>query len=112
LQSADVSSGRKTDGGAEIVFFNVPTPGKSNNATSVGETQAQNKLLVYPNPVTGAHIKFNQSINCMIYNYSGVLIFVGQEVNEIDVSNYPPGLYIIITDDSRRVKFVKFSSEH
>jgi hypothetical protein len=50
LQPEDVSSGRKTDGSPEIVFFYVPTPGKSNNATSAGEVQAQEQLIVYPNP--------------------------------------------------------------
>ena len=110
LQTNDVSRGRKTDGAAEIVFFSVPTPGKSNNTSSVGELDDQSKLIVYPNPVSGPVIKFNQSINCRIYNYSGMMIFSGRDVTDIDVSNYPPGLYMIVTDDGRMVKFVKFSS--
>jgi hypothetical protein len=110
LQTKDVSRGRKTDGAAEIVFFSVPTPGKSNNTSAVGELDDQSKLIVYPNPVSGPVIKFNQSINCRIYNYSGMMIFRGKDVTDIDVSNYPPGLYMIVTDDGRMVKFVKFSS--
>jgi hypothetical protein len=110
LQTNDVSRGRKTDGAAEIVFFNVPTPGKSNNTTSAEETRDQSKLIVYPNPVSGPVIKFSQSINCRIYNYSGMMIFSGRDVTDIDVSNYRPGLYMIVTDDGRMVKFVKFSS--
>jgi hypothetical protein len=88
----------------------MPTPGRSNNTTSAEETSDQSKLIVYPNPVSGPVIKFNQSINCRIYNYSGMMIFSGRDVTDIDVSSFPPGMYMIVTDDGRMVKFVKFSS--
>jgi hypothetical protein len=110
LQQEDVSRGRKSDGAAEMVFFNVPTPGKSNIATSAGDTQAQAELIVYPNPAEGPVIRFNQSISCRIYNYSGTVMSEGRDVTEIDVSNYPPGLYMIVTDDGRVVRLIRYSS--
>ena len=67
LQTNDVSRGRKTDGAIEIVIFHVPTPGKSNNATSAGEVQAPDQLIVYPNPAFDGMIRLNEKINCRIY---------------------------------------------
>ena len=106
LQEEDVSRGRKIDGVAEMVFFNVPTPGRSNNATPVEDTQSDNGLVVYPNPVQGDKVRINQKINCRIYNSRGTIVFTGCEVDEIDLQDYPPGLYILLTDDGRSVKFI------
>jgi spore coat protein CotH len=106
LQTNDVSRGRKTDGSIEIVIFHVPTPGKSNNITSAGEVQAPDQLIVYPNPAFDGMIRLNEKINCTIYNSGGIVVFKGNEVDEIDLNNYPAGLYIIATDDGRRVKFI------
>lgn len=106
LQSNDVSSGRKSDGAIEIVFFHVPTPGRSNNTTPVEETQADNRLIVYPNPGYGANVRLNQKINCRIYNSRGTMVFKGTEVDEINLQDYPSGLYVILTDDGRSIKFI------
>jgi hypothetical protein len=106
LQSNDVSSGRKSDGAIEIVFFHVPTPGRSNNATPVEYTQAENRLIVYPNPAHGDKVRLNQKINCRIYNSWGTVVFTGNEVDEIYLQDYPSGLYVILTDDGRSVKFI------
>jgi hypothetical protein len=110
LQSNDVSSGRKSDGAIEIVFFHVPTPGRSNNATPIEDAQADNRLAVYPNPAYGANVRLNQKINCRIYNSRGTMVFKGTEVDEIDLHDYAPGMYILLTDDGRAVKFIVVSS--
>jgi spore coat protein H len=109
LQSEDISSGRKSDGATEIVFFSKPTPGASNNATPVDDTQADNRLTVYPNPAYGTKVRLNQKINCRIYNSRGMMVFAGTEVDEIDLRYYESGLYIILTDDGRIVKFIVVS---
>jgi len=111
LQLDDISSGRKTDGAPEIVIFYVPTPGKSNNATSAGEVQAPNRLIVYPNPAYDGMVRINEKINCTIYNSRGTTVFKGKEVDEIDLHDYPAGLYIIVTDDGRRIKFIVARSD-
>jgi spore coat protein H len=110
LQAADVSSGRKSDGAIEIVFFNVPTPGRSNNTTPVEDTQADGRLVIYPNPAYGGRVRLNQKINCRIYNSRGTMVFKGTEVDAIDLHDYAPGMYIILTDDGRSVKFIVLSS--
>lgn len=106
VQTEDVSCGRKSDGAAQIVFFSTPTPGKSNNLSAVDVTADDEKLSVYPNPVTGSTIRFSRLTGCRIYNSAGIMMFTGREVSEIDISNYPPGLYIIITGEGQRVKFI------
>ncbi|MFZ0473584.1 MAG: lamin tail domain-containing protein, partial [Bacteroidales bacterium] len=111
LQQEDVSRGRKNDGAIEIVFFNVPTPGRSNNATSVEDALDQNPLIVYPNPSYGNKVRLNQTIDCIIYNSRGAVVFKGTEVNEIDLSDYLPGLYLILADDGRMVKFIVAGSK-
>jgi hypothetical protein len=111
LQSGDVSNGRKSDGATEIVFFNVPTPGRSNNATSVEDALAQNPLFVYPNPSYGTKVRLNQKINCSIVDSRGTVMFRGTDVDEIDLQAYAPGMYIIITDDGRSVKFIIVRSQ-
>ncbi len=110
MQQEDVSRGRKSDGAIEIVFFNVPTPGRSNNATSVEDTHADNRLVVYPNPSYGTTVRLNQKIDCGIYDTHGTMVFRGTEVDEIDLHGYAPGLYIILADDGRSVKFIVISS--
>ena len=111
LQQEDVSRGRKNDGAIEIVFFNVPTPGRSNNATSVEDALDQNPLIVYPNPSYGTKVRLNQKIDCIIYNSRGAVVYKGTEVDEIDLSDYLPGLYIIMADDGRMVKFIVARSQ-
>jgi spore coat protein H len=107
-QSEDISCGRKSDGAAEIVFFSSPTPGKSNDLSAVDETGVDEKLMIYPNPATGTAIRLNQVTDCRIFNSSGVLMFAGKDVREIDVSSYPPGLYILVSADGQSVKFIVF----
>jgi hypothetical protein len=107
-QTEDVSCGRESDGAPEIVFFTTPTPGRSNNLSAVDQTVVDERLMVYPNPATGATIRLNKLMDCRIYNSSGVMIYSGREVREIDVSSYPPGLYIIVSDDGQRGKFIVY----
>jgi hypothetical protein len=49
-QTTDISEGRATDGADNWVFFNVPTPGASNNTTPVDpdpEPNPSNKKVIY-----------------------------------------------------------------
>jgi spore coat protein CotH len=108
VQSEDISCGRKTDGAAQIVFFNTPTPGRSNNLSAIDVTEDDDKFIVYPNPVTGTTLRFSRLTGCRIYNSAGIMMYAGREVGELNVSSYPPGIYIIITDDGQRVRFIVY----
>jgi len=107
LQREDVSMGRKSDGADEIVFLSVATPGRSNNTTSAGGVEPGRGFTVYPNPVAGETLRLSEAADCRVYNSSGVLLYSGTEVTEIDVSAFPPGLYILVTGDGRGVRFVR-----
>jgi hypothetical protein len=107
LQQEDVSMGRKSDGADEIVFLAVATPGKSNSTTPVYEIEEAGTLIVYPNPVSGETLRLSEPTDCRVYNSSGVLLYSGTEVTEIDVSAFPAGLYILVTGDGRGIRFVK-----
>lgn len=107
LQREDVSMGRKSDGANEIIFLPIATPGRSNNATPVGDIEARRTLTVYPNPVIGETLRFSEVADCRVYNTAGVLFYSGTDVTEIDVSAFPSGLYIIVTGDGRVIPFIR-----
>lgn len=106
VQQEDISMGRKNDGAMEIVSLATATPSRSNNQTSAGETIADGKLKLWPNPTAGDHIRLSEAVDCRVYNSTGVLVYRGFDVTEIKVSDYRPGLYIIITGDGRSAKFI------
>jgi hypothetical protein len=107
LQHEDVSMGRKRDGAEEIIFLAAATPGKSNNLTTAGPDPAVTTLTLYPNPVTGETLWLSEETDCRVYSSSGVLLFSGTDVTEIDVSAFPAGMYILITGDGRAVRFIR-----
>jgi len=57
--------------------------------------------------VAGETLRLSEAADCRVYNSSGVLLYSGTEVTEIDVSPFPPGLYILVTGDGRGVRFVR-----
>ncbi len=110
LQTDDISYGRLPNGTSYWEFFNTPSPGESNVANTVGINEINNgqKLAVYPNPTNGRVIYFNKSINCQIYNSSGVKMFEGKQLVSIDISGYASGLYIIRSENDGQVKFIVY----
>lgn len=106
-QDEDVSTGRQSDGAAEIVTFTTPTPGRSNTVSYADQVPAEESLKLWPNPSGGGIIRLNRAADCHIYNMAGVLVFAGHEVMEIDVSRYPAGIYIIITGEGQVLKLIR-----
>lgn len=107
LQQEDISTGRKSDGAEEIVFLATATPGRSNNITSAGSTYADMGVKIYPNPVIGETLWLSEAADCRIYSITGVMLFSGTDMTEIDVSVFPAGIYILVTGDGRAVRFVR-----
>jgi hypothetical protein len=105
-QREDVSTGRRSDGAAEILILTTATPGGSNNITSSEELIASDKLTVWPNPAGGDLIRLSQAVDCRVYNSAGTLVCAGHDVTEINITGLSPGLYVIITGDGRSVKFI------
>lgn len=67
---------------------------KVNFPTSVHEVNANNQLIVYPNPVSDVLTVSNHSNNIEIYNLFGQLLIESTK-QQIDVSMLPKGTYII-----------------
>ncbi len=107
LQYEDVSMGRKSDGADDIIFLAAATPGRSNNLTSAGSAPEVGALIIYPNPVTGETLWLSEATDCRVYSTSGVLLFSGTYVTEIDVSAFPAGMYILVTGNGRAVRFIR-----
>lgn len=107
-QTADISFGRFPDGTAVWEFFNFPTPGASNIASTIGihEIGKEDQLSVYPNPASGTNIYLNKKINCKIINASGVIVFEGNGVESVNISQYSSGLYLIVSETGLRAKFI------
>jgi len=60
-------------------------------------TNNENEFIAYPNPSSGKFIFANpnqiQNMKVEIYNITGIKIFEKENVNEIDISNFPKGIY-------------------
>lgn len=108
-QTTDISYGRYTNGTANWEFFNKPTPRASNisdSITGLPEFSDDDKLIVYPNPSSGAFIYLNKQIDCKVYNSSGRLMFEGNLVKSINISDFASGLYIIVDQSQTKTRFV------
>jgi hypothetical protein len=66
---------------------------------AIFETQNSLEFDMYPNPVRGDFVRFSKAISCRVFNTSGKMVFSGQEIMQLKVSDYGKGLYIIVTDD-------------
>ena len=105
-QSTDISYGRLPDGNDNWVLFSHPTPGLSNMLSAIDENKNSLNFSIFPNPVKGSTVYFNQTIDCRVFNSSGQQVFSGDKINALDVSTYNKGLYIIVSDKGLRRKLV------
>lgn len=107
MQTIDISYGRQADGGMPWIFFDEPTPGFSNEANDVPEGIGQiPDIIFYPNPVTGGMIHFQKAFAGQITDMMGRIIWSGQEVFQVDVSEWPVGLYFIIGTNGKMAKAI------
>jgi len=95
-QQDDVSLGRSTDGGVDWISFTSPTPGFSNLAVFNESTDMPEKTIrVYPNPVSGGIIYFSRPVSVRMYDISGRLLMERENAGEMNVSGFPPGIYLL-----------------
>lgn len=109
-QTADISFGRFPDGTAVWEFFNLPTPGASNIASTIGidNLAEENALLIYPNPLSEGRIYFGKAIDCKIYNISGVLVYEALNVSSIESHYFKPGIYFVYAKKGSKGKFIVY----
>lgn len=109
---ADSSFGALTDGSAEYIMFNKPTPGKTNNAITLIDDQRDENLVssisLHPNP-TSDHIEIYNSkadnLNWILINSYGQMIDSGSSLI-IDLNNLRSGIYFL-NIDSKTLRIIK-----
>ncbi len=106
-QIDDISYGRETDGGTAWIAYIVSTPGYSNTLTAIqGLGSTDESLIVYPNPVQYGVMHFNKMISVRLYDMTGRMWKERRDVQELDVHDLPPGLYILKSGDGEMAKIV------
>ncbi len=106
-QTTDISLGRNPDAGNDWIYYLHPTPGYSNLLGSIENGLSHPELInVFPNPVTGGIVYFDQTLNIHLYNSSGRLISKHKNVNSLQVDNLEGGIYFIVTDDGYCIKLI------
>lgn len=92
----DISMGRQTDGGEPWVWFANPTPEYSNNGQPTGmPLQKPVKALLYPNPVRGTTVWFDQAYDGQVWSLSGQRIGAFEQVSWLDVTRWESGVYLV-----------------
>ncbi|MFV0266719.1 MAG: T9SS type A sorting domain-containing protein [Draconibacterium sp.] len=108
-----VQVGRKdwiTLTGIEKQYLNTPTflPALKSAKLNTGIAAIKKEFEVYPNPVSDVLFinETDENIRYKVLSQTGSLLLSGQG-NRVEVSNLKPGMYILVTDDYSKIKFVK-----
>jgi hypothetical protein len=106
-QQTDVSYGRQRDGETPWVLFNNPTPGASNNPTSIQIIEENNNLVIYPNPSKTSAFMFwkgetLKNVKIAVYDINGSLVAENVIQNiyqntsiELPIQNLNNGVYFL-----------------
>lgn len=105
-QTSDISIGRLSDGGDEWIFFESPTPGESNETTDINEQNEISNLLLFPNPTNGEKVNLSRNINYKVYNIYGQIVGEDNNSDQINISKYYKGIYIVVSDEGAKRKLI------
>jgi large repetitive protein len=98
----DTSIGRLTDGNEQWILFIESTPEASNNEGTINVRESiQSELRAFPNPAN-ENIYFSKTINLTVYSLQGQLVGSYNNVNQLELSQWAPGIYLL-RDDSGNV---------
>lgn len=105
-QQADISQGRYKDGENEWRYYSIPTPGYTNLFDALEELE--NKAVVfYPNPNINKQLYFNKTIEDLkVFNLKGQLLLQENDINEINISNLSPGIYLLQVNQNKVGKLI------
>ncbi len=70
-----------------------------------GVNVVSDDFQVYPNPAT-RYIQFSKVLDVALYNNQGQRLSVHRQVNEINVSNLPAGMYYLQTEEGQIKKLI------
>ncbi|MDO5614996.1 MAG: zinc-dependent metalloprotease [Cruoricaptor ignavus] len=84
---------------------------KNENLAVTSETVSKSDISVYPNPANNyIYIKLKNNNVLKIYNTSGQLVHsatLSKGENKIDISTFPPGIYLLTTSSGNSLKIIK-----
>ena len=106
LQVTDTSFGRYPDGSPSWEFFTYTTPGSSNIHIDVQELAPGKPLSVYPNPLSGNTLYFNQEISFRLFNEMGSELVRQENKTSLDASALYQGIYFLRTDAGQTIRIV------
>lgn len=116
-QTLDISFGRQNDGQTPWVTFANPTPGESNNSTSLTMLSKNNLMHIYPNPAQ-QHVymlwsgDFQNNVAFQIFDMNGKMIYQQNQINlysntaiQLPIENLDNGIYhLVLSNDSIKQK--------
>lgn len=104
IDAADTSGYNWTDPGYFCFDSGVTFSNDCSGTTSVGEITGTNpQIAVYPNP-TKNEINFSIQTNVLLTNVSGQIILDRKNVNKLDLSDQPTGIYFLtLTENNGQV---------
>ncbi len=104
-QQTDISEGRFPNGIDNWIFFEFPTPGKSNEFTSVEEFTAE-IIAIYPNPSQGGIVKLSEPANFKVYNSQGNIMYQSKYSQFFNTSQFNNGLYVVVIESGQAIKLI------
>lgn len=105
-QTTDVSFGRVMDGNPVWISFQNPTPGASNQTSSLEYREHQNNFTIYPNPASGNIVRISKFINFSVYNIYGQIVDEGNNYDFINIASYNKGVYVVVSNSGIRKKLI------
>lgn len=104
--TTDNSFGRYPNGSTTFGFFTYPTPGQNNDISEIKEEAVHHPgIVAYPNPSNGL-VYLSKNADIQIFTLDGKLIMTAYQTNEVDLSSYQNGTYILRTSDGDAVKIL------
>lgn len=108
-QETDISMGRSPDGSSNWVYFDEPTPGSENHVSVVVDTLIdEQNLSLYPNPATGNIVYLSRATSFSVFSLSGAKMMEFDQVDKIDITSLPQGVYVLRTIENESIKFVVY----
>jgi hypothetical protein len=88
-------------------FDNITLEGEVISSTDHYATDAERRLVVFPNPVSGGTpLRLSEKATFRILDLNGRQVLAGHDTDEVSTTGLAPGLYLLLTDYGRVLKVI------